>query len=281
MSDSQRAELAAFLRARRAQVTPQDVGLPEDMEPGRRRTPGLRREEVAELAGMSLTWYTWLEQGRRIAASPQVIDALARALLLDPGQHRYLRRLAGLADLMEHLPAPAAGRAQRLVESLMPNVASVYDGHFDFVAWNLAYARIRTDPAELPQDRRNLLWWMFTDHRNRAMMRDWEPAARAILSQFRAAAGRRPDDQRLTAVVTALDAASPEFRAWWQEYPVNEFRPATISLSHPTAGELDLQLYQLRMVEDPDLLLVLQIPATDVDRGRIAAALDRARPEPR
>jgi hypothetical protein len=112
-------------RARRAQVTPQDVGLPEDMEPGRRRTPGLRREEVAELAGMSLTWYTWLEQGRRIAASPQVIDALARALLLEPGQHRYLRRLAGLADPTEHLPASAAGRAQRLVDSLMPNIASV------------------------------------------------------------------------------------------------------------------------------------------------------------
>jgi transcriptional regulator with XRE-family HTH domain len=147
MSDSQRAELAAFLRARRAQLTPHDVGLPQDMEPGRRRTPGLRREEVAELAGMSLTWYTWLEQGRRIAASPQVIDALARALLLEPGQHRYLRRLAGLADLTEHLQSPAADRAQRLVDSLMPNIDSVYDGHFDFVAWNLAYARIRTDPA--------------------------------------------------------------------------------------------------------------------------------------
>jgi transcriptional regulator with XRE-family HTH domain len=211
MSDSQRAELAAFLRARRAQVTPRDVGLPEDMEPGRRRTPGLRREEVAELADMSLTWYTWLEQGRRIAASPQVIDALARALLLEPAQHRYLRRLAGFADPTEHLPAQAVDRAQRLVDSLMPNLASVYDGRFDFVAWNLAYARIRTDPAELPQERRNLLWWMFTDLRNRAMMRDWEPAARAILSQFRAVAGRRPGDQRLAAAITALGAASPEW----------------------------------------------------------------------
>jgi hypothetical protein len=122
---------------------------------------------------------------------------------------------------------------------------------------------------------------MFTDHRNRAMMRDWEPAARAILSQFRAVAGRRPDDQRLTAVVTALGTASPEFRVWWQEYPVNEFRPATIGLSHPTAGELDLQLYQLRMADDPDLLLVLQLPATDEDRRRIAAALDQASPAPR
>jgi hypothetical protein len=278
MSDTQRAELAAFLRARRARLTPRDAGLPEDMEPGRRRTPGLRREEVAELAGLSLTWYTWLEQGRRIAASPQVIDALARALLLEPAQHRHLRRLAGLADLTAQLPTSATGRAQQLVDSLMPNVASVYDGHFDFAAWNLAYARIRTDPAGLPEDRRNLLWWMFTDHRNRAMMRDWESAARAILSQFRAAVGRRPDDQCLTAVVTALAAVSPEFRAWWQEYPVNEFRPATIGLSHPTAGELNLQLYQLRMVEDPDLLLVLQLPATDEDRRRITATLDQARP---
>jgi transcriptional regulator with XRE-family HTH domain len=281
MSDSRRAELAAFLRTRRTQVSPRDAGLPEDMEPGRRRTPGLRREEVAELAGMSLTWYTWLEQGRRIAASPQVIDALARALLLGPGQHRHLRRLAGLADLTEQLPVPAVGRAQRLVDSLMPNPASVYDGHFDFVAWNLAYARIRADPAELPPDRRNLLWWMFTDDRNRAMMRDWEAAARAVLSQFRAAVGRRPDDQRLTAVVTAVSTASPEFRAWWQEYPVNDFRPVTIGLSHPTGGELDLQLYQLRMVEDPDLLIVLQLPATDEDRDRIAATHSRASAAPR
>jgi hypothetical protein len=115
---------------------------------------------------------------------------------------------------------------------------------------------------------------MFTDLRNRAMMRDWEPAARAILSQFRAVVGRRPGDQRLTTIVTALGTASPEFRAWWQEYPVNEFRPATIGLSHPIAGELDLQLYQLRMVEDPDLLLVLQLPATDEDRCRVAATLN-------
>jgi hypothetical protein len=100
------------------------------------------------------------------------------------------------------------------------------------------------------------------------------PWSRAILSQFRAVAGRRPGDQRLTTIVAALGTASPEFRAWWQEYPVNEFRPATIGLSHPIAGELDLQLYQLRMVEDPDLLLVLQLPATDEDRCRVAATVN-------
>ena len=163
----------------------------------------------------------------------------------------------------------------------MPDVASVYDGHFGYVAWNLAYPRIRTDPAALPQDRRDLLRRMLTGHRNRAMMRDREPAARAIPRQFRAAAGRRPGDQRLTALLTAVGAASPQFRARWQEYPVNEFRAAAIGLSHPAAGELDLQLYQLRMVEVPDLLLVLQLPATDKDRDRIAATLDRARPAPR
>ncbi|MEV0339175.1 helix-turn-helix transcriptional regulator [Nocardia sp. NPDC050713] len=98
MTDEHPAELGDFLRAHRCRLQPFDVGLPGDLIPGRRRTPGLRREEVAELAGVSLTWYTWLEQGRKIAASPQVVDALARALLLEPVQHRQLRRLAGLAD---------------------------------------------------------------------------------------------------------------------------------------------------------------------------------------
>lgn len=275
MTDNHRAELAAFLRAHRSRLGPADVGLPPDMEPGRRRTPGLRREEVAELAGVSLTWYTWLEQGRKIAASPQVVDALARALRLDGGQHRHLRRLAGLADQVEeHQLGEAISRLQRLVDAMLPNLAVVHDGCFDFVVWNAAFSRIRGNPGDLAPERRNLLWWMFTDENNRAAMRRWEAAARAILSQFRVIVGRRPDDQRLAAIVTGLSAASPEFRTWWSEYPVQDFRPTTIGIDHPTAGALDLELYQLRVVENPDLLLVIQMPVTDDDRHRVGSVLD-------
>ncbi|MFF0632050.1 helix-turn-helix transcriptional regulator [Nocardia sp. NPDC004151] len=276
MPDNHRSELASFLKAHRARLTPKDVGLVDDLEPGRRRTPGLRREEVAELAGVSLTWYTWLEQARKIAASPQVVDALARALLLSPAEHRHLRTLAGLADPVEHKDIDD-GRLQRLVDALMPDLAVVHDARFDFVVWNAAFARVRIDPAELPADRRNLLWWMFTDDRTRAMMPRWERAARAILGQFRAVAGRTPDNPRLTALIADLTAASPEFRTWWQEYPVQDFRPATITLDHPTAGRLDLDVYQLRPVDNPDLLMVVQLPATPADRHRIATLLDNDR----
>ncbi|NUS44094.1 MAG: helix-turn-helix domain-containing protein [Mycobacteriaceae bacterium] len=261
MGASQRAELAAFLKAQRARLRPADVGLPDDVEPGRRRTPGLRREEVAELAGLSLTWYTWLEQGRRIAASPQVVAALARALKLDADAHGHLRRLAGLADPAgaEQIGAETR-RLQRLVDAMLPNLAVVHDAAFDFVVWNTAFATVRANPAELPADRRNLLWLMFTDERTRTVMPRWEAAARAILSQFRATVGGRPDDARLAALVADLSAASPEFRAWWAEYRVQQFRPVTIDLDHPDLGPVNLDLYQLRLVENPDLLLVVQVP---------------------
>jgi transcriptional regulator with XRE-family HTH domain len=193
---TRRTELAAFLRAQRARLTPADVGLPEGSAPGRRRTPGLRREEVAQLSGVGVTWYTWLEQGRDIAASAQVIDALVRALRLTPDQHRHLRELAGLPP-----PEPQA------------------------------------------------------------------PAARAVLSQFRAAAGRDPGDSRFAELVAALTEASPQFRDWWAEYPVRYFRPATIGINHPQAGLITLQMFQLRLVEQPDLIMVIQVPDRPAGTG--------------
>ena len=260
------AELAAFLRAQRARLRPADVGLPEDSHPGRRRTPGLRREEVADIAGVSLTWYTWLEQGRNISASEQVIDAVARALRLDPDQRRHIRGLAGLStapgetDVHDALP-----RLQRLVDAAAPSIASVYDRHFDYVVWNIPYQRLRHDPSTVPASRRNLLWMMFGDEENRSRLVRWEPAARAVLSQFRAAAGQRPGDPRFAALVAELSQVSPEFREWWAEYPIRSFRPATIAIDHPGTGVIELEMFQLRPVEHPDMLLVLQVP-----RGRDA-----------
>jgi transcriptional regulator with XRE-family HTH domain len=274
---AQRAELAAFLRARRARLQPADVGLAQGSAPGERRTPGLRREEIAELSGVGMTWYTWLEQGRDISASAQVIDALARALLLDPDQHRHLRELAGLtapereAYVEEMLP-----RLQRLVDAATPNVASIYDAHFDYLVWNTSYARVRQDPGKFPGERRNMLWMMFADAENRARMVRWEPAARAVLSQFRAAAGQRPDDRRFAQIVAALTDASPQFREWWAEYPIRSFRPATIGIDHPQAGRMAFEMFQLRLAENPDLLMVVQVPASNDDLQRVTSLLERS-----
>jgi transcriptional regulator with XRE-family HTH domain len=273
VSGGNRGQLADFLRSRRARLTPADVGLPGDSEPGRRRTPGLRREEVAELSGVGVTWYTWLEQGRKITASPQVVDALARALRLSADEHRHLRELAGLATAPATSGDDLQARLQRLVDAATPNAASVYDVHFDYLAWNESYRRIRHDPAGLPAGRRNLLWMMFTDADNHARMTTWDQAARALLSQFRVAAGRHPGDPRFAELTAALTEASPQFRDWWAQYPVRYFRPARIRIRHPQAGRITLELFQLRLEDDPGLVMVTQVPADPASRDRVAALL--------
>jgi transcriptional regulator with XRE-family HTH domain len=267
---ARRTELATFLRACRARLSPDDVGLPDGSASGRRRTPGLRREEVAQLSGVGVTWYTWLEQGRDIAASVQVIDALARALLLTADQHRHLRELAGLPP--PETPAPEDDmlpRLQRLVDAQAPSPASVYDEHFDYLAWNQPYARVRHDPSTLPAGRRNMLWMMFTDPDNRARMVHWEQAARAVLSQFRATAGHSPGDPRFDELTAALTQASPRFRDWWAEYPVSYFRPATIAIVHPEAGLIGLEIFQLRLLDQPRLIMVAQVPASATSLERV------------
>jgi transcriptional regulator with XRE-family HTH domain len=272
--DERRRELANFLKAQRARVRPRDVGLPDGV--GARRTPGLRREEVAELSGVGLTWYTWLEQGRAIPASAQVIDALARALRLSADRHAHLRALAGLPPADTEPGEADAGRLGRLLDAMMPSPASAYDVHWDYLGWNRAYAAVRHDPSSMPASRRNLLWMLLTEPGIRARMPQWEGSARAVLGQFRAAAGRNAGDPRFTELVGALDEASADFRRWWAEYPVRSFRPATISVVHPEQGPIGLELFQLRPIEHPDALVVVQVPVGAEDRRRVGLLANRA-----
>lgn len=274
------AQLGEFLRAQRARLQPCDVGLVPYGDPARRRTPGLRREEVAELSGVGLTWYTWLEQGREVDASRQVIDALARTLRLDPDQHRHLRFLAGLSEPDAERTEADRKRLQRVVDAVMPNPAAIYDQDFDYLVWNSAYVRVRHDPLALPVRRRNLIWMIFTDNGNRVRMLRWESAARAVLSQLRDAMGRRPGDPALAALVAGLSAASPEFARWWSEYPIHRFHPASISVEHRGVGVIELELFQFRPVENPGLLMVVQVPADEVAARRIAALLARGQDPP-
>ena len=213
-------------------------------------------------------------QGRNISASEQVVDALARALRLDSDQRRHMRGLAGLRAVAgDTHTGDVLPRLQRLVNAVAPNLASIYDRHFDYVVWNTPYQRLRNDPAMLPAGRRNLVWMMFSDEQNRARMVRWEAAARAVLSQFRAAAGQRPGDRRFTAIVAELTEVSREFREWWAEYPIRDFRPATIEIDHPEIGRLGLEMFQLRPVEHPDMLMVLQVPASTGDLQRVNSLL--------
>ena len=271
---SRRSELAAFLRARRAELQPADVGLPTG--PGQRRTPGLRREEVAQLSGVGITWYTWLEQARDIPATAQVIDALARALRVNPEQHRHLRTLAELpSPPPEPRPDGALPRMQRLLDAAVPNPAAVFDARYDYLAWNEPYVRVRHDPAAVPPEHRNLLWFMFVDREFRTRLRRWESAARAVLGQFRTAAGNHPADPRFARLRDILSGSSPEFRRWWAEFPVEATPEAVITIDHPQTGPISLELFHLRPMEHPGLRLVTQIPVGPADRAGIESLLDR------
>jgi transcriptional regulator with XRE-family HTH domain len=268
-----RAELGAFLRTRRAAVRPADVGLPEGT--GRRRTPGLRREEVAQLSGVGIAWYTWLEQGRVTSTSAQVIDALARALRLDDEAYRHLRYLAGLplppVPVFEGTP----DHLQRVVDNLVPNPAYVLDRRFDYRTWNRAYTAVWRDLDSVPESHRNLLWLFFTDPGLRDLVSGWESRAQALLAQFRTVAGRYPGDARLRRLASDLSDASPRFRQWWADYTVGGFTAPDHAIIHPVAGRIAFDLTQLRIVQYPALTLVLQTPRASADQqalGKLVGA---------
>ena len=159
------------------------------------------------------------------------------------------------------------------VQSLIFRNALYLDSYFDYLVWNEPYARLRHDPATLPAERRNMIWMMFTDPDNRARMTRWEAAARAVLSQFRIAAGQHPGDSRFTELIAALTEAGPEFRDWWAGYPVRYFKPAIIAVNHPQAGLVQLEMFQLPLTEHPGLLMVIQVPASQADRTPITSLL--------
>ncbi|MFF0494216.1 helix-turn-helix transcriptional regulator [Nocardia sp. NPDC004068] len=268
-----RAELGGFLRTARTRLTPADVGLP--VRPYRtRRTPGLRREEVAGLARVSVTWYTWLEQGRDVRASRGVIDALTRALRLDTEQARHLRHLAGFAD--PEAPQPIRrdlAELQQLVDAVPSYPAAIHRDNLDYVVWNRPYAAIRRDPGLLPAERRNLLWVVFTDPDLPAHPH-WQDAAQDLLGFVRAALGQRPGDARLNQLVRELSEVSASFREAWSQHHVGEIRLPAISMSHPEVGEFHLKYTRLRCLDDPELVLVVQLPVTAADADKLARALD-------
>lgn len=271
---SRRTQLAEFLKAKRAAISPADIGLPEG---GHRRTPGLRREEVAQRAGVGLSWYTWLEQARDITPSTQVLLALSRALELSPPERAHLFLLAGVAGPEE--PGLAEDEADEetaaLVHALRPHIAYVLSPRFDVLVHNRAAEIIMADLVSRPPHRRNLLLWLFdgqTDWGGRSQ--EWEATARANLMDFRTEYARHPDDPSYQRLVDELTGSSEVLRGWWAEHAVQAPEPVRKRIRHATLGPLNLLQSQSCLAHRPSLRLRMLVPADDRTR-RILASADR------
>lgn len=256
----QRQELAAFLRSRRARVTPDEVGLPRT---GRRRTPGLRREELALLAGISATWYTYLEQGREIRASEQVLESLASALRLNRHERGHLLRLAG-----HHAPpddsessgpsAPLTPEVASVPLLLHPHPAYVIDGNYDVLTHNEPAVDLfpnLTAPKDRPP---NFLRWVFLEPLARHVLADWEPEARGLLARLRTLSGRHPGDPRYTRLIEELHEHSEEARTWWPDYEVQARHSGRKRLRPPGRTTPVTYAYTaFHLAEQPEQTLVI------------------------
>ncbi|WP_211126671.1 helix-turn-helix transcriptional regulator [Streptomyces yatensis] len=253
--DRRRAELREFLRSRRARVSPADVGMPDG---GRRRTPGLRREEVAVLSGVGVSWYTWLEQGRDITVSEEVIDAIARALLLNAAERAHLYRLAGLNPPRD-VPAPAVPTSpelRRLLDSWLPRPGYVRDRHWNFTAVN----DMAREVFGYGETDHNCLVSFFTNTRYRALHRHWAETAPQVAAGFRADAAHYPDDPEFDRIAGDLAAVSPEFAELWARHDVAEHTSAVKAVDHDTAGTLVFDATLLPLPEHPGHHLILHNP---------------------
>jgi transcriptional regulator with XRE-family HTH domain len=251
-----RAELSEFLRTRRARLKPEDVGLPDF---GRyRRVPGLRREELAQLAGVSAAYYTRLEQGNGRHVSAEVLDAIARALRLSDAEHAHLMHLAKPKQKKK-----PAGRAQQvrgplrtLLDTMDGVPATLVGRRGDILAWNRMAAAVFGDWAELPAHERNWARLVFLRPEYSDLFVDWEHKANDVVAQLRLDAGSHPNDPRLSALVGELSVKSQEFRRLWATHDVKEQCHGIQRLHHPLVGELDLRVESFRQADAHERMLV-------------------------
>jgi transcriptional regulator with XRE-family HTH domain len=262
--------LGTFLKDRRARLDPKRFGFP----PERRRTPGLRREEVAQRAHVSATWYTWLEQGRGGAPSADVLDRLSRALALTPVEREHLFLLAQQRPpQVRYQAAPSVTpRLQRLLDTLEVSPAQLRTPTWDVVAWNHAAAAVLTDFGALPPEERNILRLIFS--KARARMPNWESDARLVVASLRADAARAGAAKEIKALVDDLSASSPDFGRMWRENDVGSHGEGTKILHHPTAGQIALEYSSFAVDGQPDLTMIVYNPATSADVERIRTLLN-------
>lgn len=257
MADASRGELGDFLRSRRERLSPKSVGLALGR---RRRTPGLRREEVAALAGIGVDWYVRLEQGRSVSPSLTTIDALARALRLGKVEHAHLRELARNGNRRPFARESVPDPIRRLVESLAPP-AYVTGRRWDVLAWNRAAAEIFAFDR-LPEADRNTLVSMLTYPASRKLFgAAWEDEAKRMLAQFRATHDLWAGDPAFAALLERLRQGCPEFPTWWEAHDIRGGVAGRKRLRHPKQGVLDFEYTTFQANDDPALKLVIYTPA--------------------
>ena len=264
--------LGAYLRGRRAKLDPAALGFP----PGRRRTPGLRREEMAQRANISPTWYAWLEQGRGGAPSADVLDRIARALMLTDveREHLFLLGLGRPPDARYRKTEGVTPRLQRVLDTLDPCPAMIRTATWDIVAWNRAATVILTDFASLPPEARNMLRLTFLDPRAREAQLDWESVARMVVASFKVEAARAGASAEVKPLVDELSQLSPEFRAMWRatDVPIGHVEMVK-TIRHPTLGPWAFEYSAFAVDGRPELSLLVYNPATPTDAERIASLI--------
>lgn len=259
-----KAELGDFLRSRRGRIRPEDAGLRSFG--GRRRVPGLRREELAQLAGVSVDYYTRFEQGRAENISDTVLEAVASALRLDAAETAHLTRLVrtagrrdgrrGGAGTGPEEPQEVRPGLRRLLESMPETPAFVVGRRTDVLAWNPLFAILVKDFGALPPERRNKAWLVFLDPEVRGRFVNWERKARDLVAYLRFDLGRHPHDPRFAALIAELGERSPEFTRLWEEQEVRETTHGGYHLRHPLVGEFTLAYESLNLPDDPDQSLI-------------------------
>lgn len=281
--------LGEFLRTRRSLLHLEDIALPDFG--GQRRVAGLRREEIAQLAGVSVDYYTRMEQGRVPNPSGAVLDALARALRLDGDATRHLHRLVRPQSAARHVPRsqPRPQRVrpmlQRLLDDLVDMPAVVMGRRMDILAWNTAAVALFGDYAELDRAERNIARITFLDETSRELYADWASCARENVAYLHLAAGRHPEDPQLASLIGELSMKSQDFRRWWAEHPVQDKTSGTKRFHHPVVGDLELAYETLRPTDDPDQALITYAaepgsPSHDALRMLLAWATETPSPMP-
>jgi transcriptional regulator with XRE-family HTH domain len=268
-AEVRRRELAEFLRSRRERITPEQVGLPIA---GRRRTPGLRREEVAQIAGVGVTWYTWLEQGRDINASEQVLAAIAATLRLDPYERAHLYTLAGQPEPPIHADCRVVTESMRtMMRQLEPIPVSVSNARFDILACNRTYERMVGGLEHLPFEDRNSLVLAFTSPSWRARLIDWEDNAPRMVAQFRAAMAQHVAESSWKCLVKRLRQSSPDFERLWNQHDVRAPENVTKRYLHPEVGLLKFDYTQLWFGQRSEIKLTSYTPADEATWQKVKA----------
>jgi transcriptional regulator with XRE-family HTH domain len=263
-------QLGSYLRDRRAKLDPAAFGF----EQGRRRTPGLRREEVAQRANISPTWYTWLEQGRGGAPSADVLDRIARALMLTDveREHLFLLGLGRPPDVRYQKSEGVTPRLQRVLDALEPCPALIRTATWDVVAWNRAATVMLTDYGALPPGQRNILRFIFLDPRVRDAQYHWESVARFVVGAFRVDAARAGAAAEVEPLVDELCRLSPEFKAMWRDNDVHGHHGDGVKhIKHPLLGPISFEFSAFAVDGRPDLSMVVYNPATDEDAEKIGS----------